>query len=385
MSLLAKSAHVIVRFQFQHLLGISASCLLIGSALSVSQESKTTKDLDPRAYIEQALDLMQKNALHRDEIDWQRVRQETIARAKEARTTADTYPALAYALTQLKEEHSFFIVPDDLSPLEKERAEAAMAKIKPKPLPIKDSPFSPSTEIRGHMDRDRGRMIAHIFVPNCLGPNAADPEKNAPYFQEFAEKLHALVVSLEAQKPSGWIVDLRGNQGGNVWPMLAGIGPLLGEGDLGAFQARGGSPTPWFYKSGKAGIRSEQGEEISAEIKQPSVFKNPPPVAVLLDRATGSSGEVVAISFAGRPRTRSFGEHTAGLTTANEPQRLGDGALLILCVALEVDRNGKQYPNGLDPDSALPAPSARPAEGKDVVVQAAIDWLAGQTEVAQKP
>jgi C-terminal processing protease CtpA/Prc len=342
MPFLAKSAPTIIRFRFRRLVISSAGCLLVGSAVSISQESKTAKGLDPRGYVEQALDLLQKNALHRDEIDWQRVRQETIARAKDAHTTADTYPALVYALTQLKEEHSFFIVPDDLSSAEKEKAEAALAKIRPKPLPIKDSPFSPSTEIRGHMDRDHGRMVAHIYVPNCLGPNPADPEKNAPYFQEFAEKLHALVVSLEAQKPNGWIVDLRGNQGGNVWPMLAGIGPLLGEGDLGAFQAPGGSLTPWFYKSGKAGIRSEQGEEISAEIKQPSVFKNLPPVAVLLDRATGSSGEVVAISFAGRPRTRSFGEHTAGLTTANEPQRLGDGALLVLSVALEVDRNGKQ-------------------------------------------
>ena len=33
----------------------------------------------------------------------------------------------------------------------------------------------------------------------------------------------------------GWIVDLRGNGGGNMWPMLAGIGPILGEGIAGYF------------------------------------------------------------------------------------------------------------------------------------------------------
>jgi hypothetical protein len=28
-------------------------------------------------------------------------------------------------------------------------------------------------------------------------------------------------------------VDLRGNGGGNMWPMLAGVGPVLGEGIVG--------------------------------------------------------------------------------------------------------------------------------------------------------
>ena len=30
-----------------------------------------------------------------------------------------------------------------------------------------------------------------------------------------------------------WIVDLRGNYGGNIWPMIAGVGPVLGEGIIG--------------------------------------------------------------------------------------------------------------------------------------------------------
>jgi C-terminal processing protease CtpA/Prc len=29
---------------------------------------------------------------------------------------------------------------------------------------------------------------------------------------------------------AGWIVDLRNNGGGNMWPMLTGIGSILGEG-----------------------------------------------------------------------------------------------------------------------------------------------------------
>ena len=33
----------------------------------------------------------------------------------------------------------------------------------------------------------------------------------------------------------GWIIDLRGNGGGNMYPMLAGLKPFLGDTVLGAF------------------------------------------------------------------------------------------------------------------------------------------------------
>jgi carboxyl-terminal processing protease len=99
----------------------------------------------------------------------------------------------------------------------------------------------------------------------------------------------------------------------------------------------------------------------------------------LLDRGTASSGEAVAISFAGRRRERSFGERTAGFSTSNQRYELSDGAALFLCVGIEADRTGHRYLDGLDPDVTLPAPAARPAEEIDAVLQAAEDWVAAQT------
>jgi C-terminal processing protease CtpA/Prc len=211
----------------------------------------------------------------------------------------------------------------------------------------------------------------------CVG-QYAEWEKNGPDFQRFAEKLHGIVVDLQAQHPDGWLMDLRGNGGGNMWPMLAGIGPVLGEADLGAFESGNGDLEPWYYKNGKAGSRSPQGqEEISAELKQPPfMFPEVPWVAVLLDRSTASSGEAVAISFAGRPRERSFGEHTGGFSTANQMYPLSDGAQLFLCVGIEIDRTGHRYLDGIDPDVKLVAPESRPTEDHDAVIQAAEEWVA---------
>jgi carboxyl-terminal processing protease len=222
--------------------------------------------------------------------------------------------------------------------------------------------------------------FAYVVVPMCVG-RFADWEKNGPDFQQFADKLHGLVLDLQAQKPAGWIIDLRGNSGGNVWPMLAGIGAVLGEGDLGSFVSPDGDHTVSFYKAGKVGERSPDGkEDIDAEIKPaPSKLTELPWVAVLFDRGTASSGEAVAISFAGRTRERSFGEHTAGFSTSNGMHQFSDGSALFLCDAIEADRTGKLYPDGLDPDEKLPAPETRPAEEKDAVLVAAEEWLSKQT------
>jgi hypothetical protein len=55
---------------------------------------------------------MQKNALNRNTSDWKQVRRGTLVRTQHAKNTFDTYPAIAYALTQFKESHSCFQLPD---------------------------------------------------------------------------------------------------------------------------------------------------------------------------------------------------------------------------------------------------------------------------------
>ena len=113
-----------------------------------------------------------------------------------------------------------------------------------------------------------------------------------------------------------------------------------------------------FYKAGKAGTYAAGGQEDVASYVEQKPFALPDVawVAVLLDRGTASSGEAIAISFAGRPRERSFGEHTAGFSTSNDMYTLSDGASLFLCVGIELDRTGHRYPDGIDPDVKLPAP-----------------------------
>lgn len=355
-----------------------AGFIVLTASTLVAAQNAT--QISPRAYVEEVLDYMQDNALNKQSINWQAVREQTFDRAKDAKTTWDTYPAIAYAITQLGEKHTWFQLPDNLPYDRRQAVEGEIKNILNRRDPDKPSPFTPSKEIKGYMIRGRRGNFAYVVVPMCV-PRFAEWEKNVPDFQQFVDKLHGLVLDLQAQRPAGWIIDLRGNGGGNMWPMLAGIGAVLGEGDLGTFASPSGDHTAWFYKAGKAGDRSPKGqEEIAAQIKETPVMSAELAwVAVLFDRGTGSSGEAVAISFAGRTRERSFGEHTAGFSTSNDMHRFPDGAALFLCNAVEMDRTGKVYPDGLDPDEKLPPPETRPAEENDAALIAAEEWLAKQT------
>src|SRR5262249_44507264 len=155
------------------------------------------------------------------------------------------------------------------------------------------------------------------------------------------------IAELVPQHPCGWIVDLRGNGGGNQWAMMAGLGPILGEGESGGSLQGDGGKGIWYYENGKAGWRNDrQGPFYARTNEAPVQLSASPPVAVLIDRETGSSGEGITIAFHGRPDTRFFGETTFGAASSTFPYKLSDGAQIYLVTGTMFDRKGTEYPDG---------------------------------------
>jgi carboxyl-terminal processing protease len=128
----------------------------------------------------------------------------------------------------------------------------------------------------------------------------------------------------------------------------------------------------WYYQPGK----SMSGSYVAVEVDGiPYELIDPDPaVAVLTGPRTASSGEAQVVAFRGRPDTKSFGEPTHGVPTANQGFPLSDGALLNLTVAWMADRTGQTYDSPLPPDVPIPGdPTWDPAT--DPVVQAAETWV----------
>lgn len=178
--------------------------------------------------------------------------------------------------------------------------------------------------------------IGYLSIPGFLSSDNA-------VVNDFANQIHNAIRELDTQQTiTGWIVDLRNNNGGNMWPMVLGLNPLIGNEVAGYFK----------YTSKKNLEEWKTGSPHSTiTIRQPYQLKKPDAkIAVLYSKKTVSSGEATAICFIGKPNTRSFGTATGGLTTSNGIFTLSDDNIFVLAVGYDLDRNKKVYKGKIQPD-----------------------------------
>jgi len=267
-----------------------------------------------------ALATIRANALNADKVDWPTVQQAQLTPELKQRPAQEAYGRIRKVLDALADRHSFLQSPNEALAY-RQRAVATRA-----------------IEVRPMQD------LGYVLVPGLRGTDAAAGEA-------FATGLCEQIARLAPTSTKGWILDLRQNTGGNMWPMLSGVHALLGDGEVGAFRDRNGVATSWRARAPKA---------CGADLAHHRV-------AVLVGPKTGSSGEAVAVSFRARPGTRFFGQPTAGLATANRGYPLPDGGALRLTRAMMLDRSGVAYPHGIQPEQ--PVPSDQDA------IEAAAAWL----------
>ncbi|HEU5227058.1 MAG TPA: S41 family peptidase, partial [Ktedonobacteraceae bacterium] len=198
---------------------------------------------------------------------------------------------------------------------------------------------------------------------------------NVEHKQLYMAEIQKLLREIDQMGVSGWVLDLRRNSGGNMWPMLAGLGSLLGEGECLAMVSPW-EKVPIFYRDGKV-YTEERWEELAEKVANPYQLQHPlPPVAVLTSsQSTVSSGEFVVLAFRGRPRTRSFGEPTYGLPTGNASKELPDGAKIFLTSYWVADRAGNIFDGPIPPDQYVKVDWTCLGEDDDPVLQAALQWL----------
>jgi carboxyl-terminal processing protease len=348
-----------------------SALLTLSAALIAQSEQSSSAAIN---YLNHALDIMEEKSFRRQSVDWVKLRRVALEQATGAQSPADTYEAIRVALRSLGDRHSFLQLSSaDLKAKDKE-ARARRQDAKPAQAPGEKWPPSPYIERHspsGSMEIIDGISIATVIVP-------AFEQTDDGQMHVYAETLRSEVARLAEKRPAGWIVDLRGNLGGNVWPMLAGVGPLAASGTLGAFVDANGNKDSWFVAGDGSGVNTHDGKRqiFCWTPPKPISFTTPPIVAVLVDRGTASSGEAVAIAFQGSPHSKLLGRPTHGQSTSNEGFPLPDGANLVLTTAVEADRNGRIYIDGIVPDVALAEETGLSAPGTiDPMTRAAADWI----------
>lgn len=273
-----------------------------------------------------ALERLDTLGLYAQGEQWNKTRQETHKALKKAKSYKEAQQILQKAVVVAGGKHSRLI---------------NKASFK------KSSMKHPQPQIRAEDDG-----LLYLKVPAI---EALDKKSMTIYANQLNKPL--------TKKYKGIIVDLRGNTGGNMAPMLIGLSGLLPDGDLFRFEDR--------YHNQQ--VIQLNGHELSHQENlqlEQSVIKQKVPVAVLIDRYTASSGEMTAFAFQGLEHTLFFGEATAGYTTGNHVIPLYDGALLVITSSRVINRQGQAYENN---------PILPDRESKDALTEAKV-WLSDVTK-----
>lgn len=296
-----------------------------------------------RKYLKEFFKIVEPIALDREEKPWKELKAAAQLLATGAETTADVYPAMRYALGRIN-KHSFMFEPSVAADLSGN--DLAEDEVDP------DLIYATGKRINDE--------VAYLSIPGMGSGHQAT-------LNAFADSIQGVIATLDTEETTGWVVDLRNNGGGNCWPMLAGVGPLIGEGTSGYFQERDGSnASPWIYRDGKS---IERGNE-RVTTRNYQLQSKRARIAVLVGPRTASSGEITAISFMGLPNTKHFGQPSAGYVTTNTSIPMSDGAMVMVTISIYGDRNKQAVKDQVVPDVII-----TPVPDKDAALEAAMAWL----------
>lgn len=321
------------------------------NANAMADTPKAIEVPSPEAQV-QILDLLERQALYRDRVDWPATR--TRLQAVQG-DPAQRLVLLREAIALSTGRHGVWTTT--------QRQSESLAR----------------TQRAGAAAVDRAKAtdavdarIGWVVIEGYASTPGTTPQEKYRQDIQRAARWQQVISSKDDGARCGWIVDLRDNGGGNMWPMLLGMAPLLrtsvlNNEDVGTFESAQG-PKRWTLTAtavqlaGKPLLDSGQS---GYALRQPGA-----PVAVLFGPRTGSSGEASVLAWRGRAQTRSFGQPTAGVSTGNVGHILADGSRLLLTTTVMQDRDGRGDGLKIEPDQYT--------EGDAATLAAAQQWLLAQ-------
>jgi len=306
---------------------------LIAANLLFAQNVEFKND-SVKHYIDKTFLIIQNNALNKNKIDWDSLRMDIYERTKNAKKIEEVLPIYPYLFEKIEDHHGWLSYKG-----KNYRWNKNSNKVKSEI--IKDAVKSTKKVYATLLSRN----IGYLRIPgnNDFGAKKMD---------SIASNIVDEIDKINSNRIKGWIIDLRVNTGGNMYPMIAGISDLIGDNEkLGGFVTSDNhSDEQWLLKSGNIYVDSNQVLDRK-KLKKPITKRLP--IAILISGYTASSGEMTAISLIGRKKTKLFGEESAGYTTTNEGFKIDENSGLNLAVGYVTDRTGKIYVDNIKPDFEL--------------------------------
>lgn len=249
-----------------------------------------------QTYVRDAIQQMDRKGLYAEGEAWEAAKKDALSQNPE--TLEEAQAIINKAAKVAGDKHSYLLPADKVQAREKRSNEE----------------ISPSIIMR-----EDG--ICMIHLPAFAG----DDENCLRYARTILDSIPDTV--------KGVCIDLRGNHGGNMYPMIAAVHRFLPDDVFLKFKMRRRFQS--VMPINKEFVAKIVGIDIEPRINCP--------VAILTDEATASSGEAVLLSFRGLDNARVFGSPTAGYASANESIIFYNGSILALTVSCDIARTGEVF------------------------------------------
>lgn len=292
--------------------------------------------------------------------DWKPVDDSFQAAIAKATSLKDTMTCYVTLLEKLNDVHSYIIYNNKYYGHYKPLDSITYLKTKP---------------VLQRAEKEQGQFTLRMLTGNVLYIRVpAIKAFDNTTINQYAQALFDSVYGYVSGKPKGIIVDLRINTGGNMYPMLSGLSPLLGNNLLGCeTDMNGNIARLWELKNGNFFTGGYQATNLLR--KYQPVFEKLP-VAVLTGPVTASSGSMTAIAFKQRPATIFIGEPTAdGYTTSNGYFQFAPNLTVMLSTNFAADRKKHLYKNAVPVDITVSSTDNFDNLLKDEKVKTALNWL----------
>lgn len=249
-----------------------------------------------QTYVRDAIQQMDRKGLYAEGEAWEAAKKDALSQNPE--TLEEAQAIINKAAKVAGGKHSYLLPADKVQAREKRSNE----EVSPSVTMIEDS-------------------ICMIHLPAFAG----DDENCLRYARTVLDSIPDTV--------KGVCIDLRGNHGGNMYPMIAAVHRFLPDDIFLKFKMRRRFQS--VMPINKEFVAKIVGIDIEPRINCP--------VAILTDEATASSGEAVLLSFRGLDNARVFGSPTAGYASANESIIFYNGSILALTVSCDIARTGEVF------------------------------------------
>jgi C-terminal processing protease CtpA/Prc len=191
--------------------------------------------------------------------------------------------------------------------------------------------------------------------------------------EKMSSEIQNSVCELIKKGAEKWIIDLRYNGGGNMFPMVEGITNIIGDGIVGGTKGvTENESSVWQIKNGDFFY-----DEQTIALPNKCLIESTPKIAVLTSVYTASSGEALAVILKNRQKTRFFGNKTIGLITATDYKQIDSLTIMSISVSYYKDRENNVYDKYVDVDEEIAFEPKTEFE-KDKGIIRAMEWINGK-------